>query len=381
MKSVYDTLFYGALGKKGTFTIGGGESGNQRTIHLLEKNGMSIYKIPKPYPVKTLLGCAIYIFNLLHVIFHLTFLLIAHPRIKTVHISGFYLHLIYQEYFLILVANLFKKRCIYELRGGGLTEAYQARSALYRLFFKAAVNKASVVLCQGKTYVTFLKNISNTYVMYYPNYILNETLSKKPNNNRHKDSCVHLIYFGRIVTSKNVELLLFVCSKLITNQFQFDMEIIGTGNAAYVNQLKNKIKELELEDFVSIKDAMPLQSLTEKLQSKHFFLFPTREIREGHSNSLTQAMAMGVVPICSNKGFNAEIVGNSQLIISDYKAGLYADVIRQIWLRGKWEEYSMQVSSRIKNNYTEERAKNILLKAYNIPTACPESPVSVLHPF
>ena len=74
------------------------------------------------------------------------------------------------------------------------------------------------------------------------------------------------------------------------------------------------------------------------------------------------------MPICSNAGFNAEIVGIPKLIINDNKAEYYADAIQQIWTQGTWKKYSMEVSSRIRNNYTEERAKKILLEAYHFAT-------------
>ena len=180
MKNHYKTIFYGALGRKNKITVGGGESGNTKTLLLLEKNGIEVIKIFKPYPWKTMVGYIIYAFKLIGTLLRYIFILINNPTAKTVHISGFYLHLIYNEYFLIIFSRLFNRKCIYELRGGGLIEAFQKRSLIYRLFFKAALNNSSIILCQGESYIPFLRSLTKVDVVYYPNYVLNDFILNTP---------------------------------------------------------------------------------------------------------------------------------------------------------------------------------------------------------
>ena len=55
----------------------------------------------------------------------------------------------------------------------------------------------------------------------------------------------------------------------------------------------------------------PFERICDELQKAHFFVFPSQEKMEGHSNSLTEAMTFGVVPIVSAAGFNASIVGKN----------------------------------------------------------------------
>ena len=168
-------LFYGALGS-GKFTVGGGETGNYRTIHLLKKNDFEVITLHKPYPVKNLVGYLVYSIRMLLKLFSF-YRILLNSNIKTVHVSGFYLHLIYHEFLLIVIARALNKKTIYELRGGGVIEAYKERSFLYRYIFKATVKKASVVLCQGKAYIDFLKTLTKVDVFYYPNYVFNNFLS------------------------------------------------------------------------------------------------------------------------------------------------------------------------------------------------------------
>ncbi len=365
MEKNQTAVFYGALGKDGQVKVGGGETGNNRTIHLLEKNNINVVKVFKPYPVKNIPGYFIYGIKMFFKLFDFIFVLVLNPKVKTIHISGFYQHLIYHEYLLIFIARLFKKKCIYELRGGGVVKAYESRTFIYRYYFRKALNKASVILCQGKSYIEFIEKLTPVKIVYYPNYILNRFLQKKATTGRYNDPTVHLVYFGRIVPSKNPELIIAICSELKLQQFSFDLEIIGEGEDQYVKDLNVMIKDLGMENIIKIRKSVTSEVLQKKLLTKHFFVFPSKEKREGHSNALTESMACGVVPICSKVGFNAEIVKFRELVVQDYDAKKYAERIMGIWENNSWNDFSNKLSERIKNKYSEKVAENIILKVYN----------------
>ncbi|MFW6275042.1 MAG: hypothetical protein ACOC2M_00250, partial [bacterium] len=204
MKNSGKVLFYGALGNGKKLKVGGGETGNLRTIQLLEKNGYNVIRLYKPYPVKNIAGYFVYSIRMFFKLFSFFFKLLK-SDIKVVHISGFYLHLIYHEFLLVKIARFLNIPCIYELRGGGVIEAYHKRSFLYRHIFKATVNNASIILCQGKSYISFLKELTEVKIYHYPNYILDSFLENTINSGRINDPVLKLVYFGRIVPSKNLD--------------------------------------------------------------------------------------------------------------------------------------------------------------------------------
>ncbi|HZH74326.1 MAG TPA: glycosyltransferase family 4 protein [Mariniphaga sp.] len=356
-------LFYGPLGKKKKFIVGGGETGNYRTIYLLKKNNYEVSILQKPYPEKNVFGYGVYIIKMMLIIIAMTFRLLT-KKINIVHISGFYLHLIYHEFFLVTISKMFKKKCIYELRGGGVVESYNNRSFIYRLFFRATLNNASVILCQGKSYIDFLKKITTVPVFHYPNFILNEFLTT-PSGLNGTSSKIELVYFGRLAKSKNIDLIIQTCSELQKQNVNFNLELIGKGDRKYIEHIKELCEYNNLSDKINITPPVKHQLLKQKLNKKHFFLFPSNEKREGHSNALTEAMSLGVVPVCSNAGFNAEIVGDNNLIVSEFTPLSYASVVNNIWKAGQWKQYSSSVANRIKKNYTEQIVEDILVKAYN----------------
>jgi len=54
----------------------------------------------------------------------------------------------------------------------------------------------------------------------------------------------------------------------------------------------------------------------QRLIANHFFFVSDDlTIGEGHSNALTEAMDAGLVPICSDHGFNRDVIGNCGFLL------------------------------------------------------------------
>src|SRR5690606_22646201 len=124
-------------GRGAEIKVGGGETGNRKTVQYLEKLGFIVETLKKPYPRG---GGAIrylrYAYDLLGVGASLFYRLFSNSEIRTVHISGFYMHLIYHEALLLTISKLFKRRVVYEMRGAGVKSGFESRSRLYRIVFR-----------------------------------------------------------------------------------------------------------------------------------------------------------------------------------------------------------------------------------------------------
>jgi glycosyltransferase involved in cell wall biosynthesis len=359
-------LFYGPVGYKNGNRIGGGESGNKRTIEILQKIGFNVIILRKPYPIEGLfLKPLIYPIQLLYTYIKFIWLL-ATKKVQTFHLSAFYFHLIYIEYAFILTCKILGIKSIYEVRAGGAEAAYENRSSFYRLFFRATIKQSKVVLCQGTKSMDFIKNITGRDALYYPNYIMDSFYIPHSANNRDISKKIKLVYFGRIVPTKNIEFVLEICKCLHDLHIDFDIEIIGNtnGNNAYMEKLQGLITQYGLTDVVATPGAIHTKKLYPLLLNKHFFVFPTIEDREGHSNSLTEAMSRGVVPILSDVGFNRSIVRNDYLIIKPFDPELYAAKIIEIWNKGSWIELSKNCHHIIETSFTESAVTETLYNAH-----------------
>jgi hypothetical protein len=88
--------------------------------------------------------------------------------------------------------------------------------------------------------------------------------------------------------TKNILFLLDICKELKSKEISCELELIWETDFEYVVQIKEKISKEKLSDYVRLSPPAFGEDLVRKLKKKHFFLFPTQESREGHSNSLTK---------------------------------------------------------------------------------------------
>lgn len=357
-------LFYGPIGNK----VGGGESGNKKTIKVLTDNGYTVRTLAKPYPKKTVSGYFLYLIRLIKVIFKFRKLIRCNDEFTIIHISGFYSHLIYHELILLYISKVYRLKCVYELRAGGVIDLYKSKSFIYRFTFNKAIKIPTTILSQGKNYIPFLRGKSSVKIIHYPNYVMNEFINLKVENslsNRGKCNQIKLIYFGRITPSKNIKGIIKILHLLTLECKDIKLEMIGKCSKEYKNDLIHLIKVLEVEDYVSIISPLETDELKQRIEKAHFFIFPSCEKREGQSNSLTEAMSLGVVPVCSNAGFNREIIGFNELIIEDINSYEdYSDCIIKIWENNLWSSYSKRVRDIIKQKYTEEVVSKTLIDVY-----------------
>jgi glycosyltransferase involved in cell wall biosynthesis len=362
-------LFYGQVGrKKDGNAIGGGEIGNAKTVNILSEV-YNVKVIQRPYRLEVpFISAPIYILQLLAALLELMFVSMVNKKVKAIHISGFYFQQIYVELAITMIAKMFRKKCIYEMRAGGATGAYENGGMLYRNTFEKVIRNSDMILSQGKENFPLLRQIGAPNIVYYPNYVTEDIfLLNIDNENRENDPVLKLVYFGRINKAKNIETMLYILKELIEKNVDVKLILIGRIKiVSFRSYIYNLISELNLANFIVHKEPIYGIDLWKELTNGHFYLFPTENPREGHSNALTEAMALGMVPVCSNHGFNRTVVGNDSLVIDNLDAQEYAKTINNVWSSGAWKSTSIMCKNRVKSEYTEQIIKDRILREYRL---------------
>ena len=159
-----------------------------------------------------------------------------------------------------------------------------------------------------------------------------------------KKSGHRLVYVGRLIEKKGVDITLRALSK-VTADFHFD--IIGDG--IYRSKLEEQVKELGLEEKVTFHgNVLNIRPLLES--SDIFIHVPTLE--EGFGLTVVEAMAAGLLCICSKSGALPEIIENG--------------VTGYLVEKDNPEELSRVIQSSIenyKNEQNEDIRKNAVEKA------------------
>ena len=353
-------IFYAPIGK-GTppERIGGAEAGCLKTMAIYRDAGISPIHINRPVSRG---GLVKYILGMLWVPIKLFLLCIAYPK-AVVHIVGFYHKTIGQEKMMVSICKFLGHKVVYEPRNGSMVVSFNKGNNAYKKKLSYLLLKPDVVLCQGLEYVKFIKDQYGIERSYYPNYIMDEFI--KPNNLDRGDT-IRLIYFGRVVPEKNVDVVIKTAALLKKSGLRISLDIIGGYSNEYKAQLDAIIKTEDLDESVTFYGRKPFAFIADVLRRSHYYIFPSAEANEGHSNSLTEAMGCGVVPVVSTAGFNTSICGNPDLVAEDLNPEIYAQIIKKIEAEKMWSKYSKFCYNRVQNNYTQSIVKEKLM-SYVMP--------------
>ena len=351
-------IFYAPVGTNlPVHMLGGGEKGCRRTREIFCNAGYNVKTIDK---ATMSYGVVSYVKSAVHAIVEIRKELYANSD-AILYIVGFYEKNLPLEWILINSGGK-ERKTIYEARNGRLVKAYHEKGILYKKLMDSVLKRADVIFAQGLEYVEFIRKIYGKQAIYTPNYVLNRRL--KPYIAERSFDTIRLVYFGRVSESKNVDVVIKVAHELEKVGYNTLTTIIGGYTEDYKAKLNQVIKECRLRnEKVQIIGQQPFERICDELQKVHFFVFPSQEKMEGHSNSLTEAMTFGVVPVVSTAGFNASIVGNKELVVDSIDPMKYARVIESVIEKNVWSEYSLAVYRRIKENYTEDIVKKNILCA------------------
>ena len=149
-------------------------------------------------------------------------------------------------------------------------------------------------------------------------------------------SKVHVIInAARFEASKNQMMLIDAFSTIVreNNNRDFVLEIYGSGSLK--ENLVNRVKELDMEDYVFIKDS--ILDIQQKLADSSIFCLTSNY--EGMSNSLMEALLLGTPSISTN------VSGSSDLIF-DGKNGFIVNIGNTEQLKDKIVELIQNESIR-----------------------------------
>ena len=348
--------FYANFGDWNKPPYGGGEAGNRKTLELFRQMDVEVVLIPKYLHVdgssisKNLLKLWRIIFCFLR---YFIVLLFGRRNHSIVHISGYYGRRLKFEYILFRIAKILGYRVVYEMRAGGATSQYDELGEKYRKDFDYVIKNCDKVFSQGLENYPLLEKIKKDIeIYYYPNYVMSgffpTSYPCKPLD------IINFMYFGRLSELKNIDMVIDIFEGIASSYANVHLLLVGNFiSEDYKNHIKSRIKNSKFNDIIDLEPACSRDDLKIYLKDQHFFLFPSKEAGEGHSNALTEAMSWGVVPICSSQGFNRGVVGNDALIVDDLKVEKYIKSIDYIIDNNLIDVLSKKAYHRVLDNYTD----------------------------
>lgn len=295
-------LYFGPISKKGQASIGGYEAANRKNIDGLLKRGIKVVEFPNPVINR-------YWGNLGKIAYVKLFLLplnlwrYRNEKDVMLHITPLYGNLLVPALFTVCVAKKLGIPVLVDIRAGSLIYYYQTKGERYQHQMRGMLNRADVLTVEGSAYIQQIKSIIGVDkpIYYFPNLA---NVSNLPIINKPMDK-LNILYFGRLTKAKGLDIVIDTI-KMLDDRFK--LYVAGTFGRDYNEGMLD-------DDKIVYLGFLNPSELQQVLADMHFFIFPTKHIGEGQSNSLIEAMSAGLIPVVSAQGFNEEVTGNHGVVI------------------------------------------------------------------
>ena len=141
-------------------------------------------------------------------------------------------------------------------------------------------------------------------------------------------SPVQLFTARRLTTRTGVVELVEAVGCMRENGIDVELRISGDGHQR--NEVERKIKDLNLEDAVSLLGRISDDAVRDEYRTADLVVMPTQEL-EGFGLTTAEAMACGAVVVGTPIGANEEVIGqfNACLVSSDATPQAIADVVSE----------------------------------------------------
>jgi len=263
--------------------------------------------------------------------------------------------------------SLFKK--IYYIIWSGTTVNINNKESLFRkIQRRILIKRASAFIAYGTKAKNYLISYGadpgkikigiNTVDVNYFKKETERIKSYRKNNNKKI-----LLYIGYLVKRKKVDSLFPIIKLLKDKREDFILRIIGDGPE--FKYLKNKVKELNIDDYVSFEGFKQKSELVNYLAEADCFLFPTGYDIWGLV--LLEGMAAGLPCLASkHSGAAYDLIrdGENGFIVDFTKKNEIVDKINYLLNNPEFlREIGRKAKDFVKENYTIKKSANGFVEA------------------
>jgi glycosyltransferase involved in cell wall biosynthesis len=214
----------------------------------------------------------------------------------------------YKDFPIVLLTKLFGKKLVlhYHNKGVQLKQHRFFDNIFYRILFK----NTKVILLSERLYKDVSKYVNKENVFFCPNGIQvpNAVEEVLPKNN----VVPQLLFLSNLIETKGVFVLLEALRILKDNGIVFHCNFVGGAGDISSKQLNQKIKDLNLQEYVTYLGKKYGDDKYEIFQSSDIFVFPTFYHNECFPLVLLEAMMFGLPIISTSEGGIPDIVQDGE---------------------------------------------------------------------
>ena len=235
-------------------------------------------------------------------------LLVSRPDV--LHITALYYKSIYREAFAVWLAGITGTRSYYDIRAGKFEDFWRTAPPLERACLRFIMRRADDIAVEGMRYGPFVEATFGRHTRWVPNFFLAEDLERfqpAPLERPREGEPFRLGFVGYLIPDKGIDVLLEAAWRL-GRETPVEVTLVGHESPQFRRPLE-AFRERQDDGFrLQTPGRLELDELLERMRRQHVFVFLSRFHGEGHSNAVTEAMALGLPVVSSAHGFLADVV-------------------------------------------------------------------------
>ena len=252
--------------------------------------------------------------------------------IRLIHIPGAF----YPQRRFLLQAALFRWagrkgwNRIYDIRAGRFMEFADTAPRRVQRQLDEMILGADAVTVEGRPYVNYIRDRWGVEALYMPNFISWDETGARYRADAGGAAPLRVVFTGRLHEAKGVVDLAEAVAK-IAQRVPVRLDLIGPPEEGADRKIRAIIEQHGLQDVIVLHGGMPKAQLLELAAKGHVYAMPTFHVTEGHSNALTEAMAMGLPVVTCDQGFCADVVsGGAGVLVPQRDTDALAKVLEEL---------------------------------------------------
>ena len=214
----------------------------------------------------------------------------------------------YKDFPIALLAKLFRKKLVIHQHSKGVNK--NQHKPFNNLLYHTIYKNTKVILLSKQLYNDVSKYVKKDNIFFCPNGI--PVINFRDNILSNNNNVTKILFLSNLIESKGVYVLLDSLKILSDNNVKFYCDIVGGEGDISLNQLNQKINNLNLQDYVSYVGKKYNDDKHKIFQSSDIFVFPTFYHNECFPLVLLEAMMFGLPVISTNEGGIPDIVKDSE---------------------------------------------------------------------
>lgn len=189
------------------------------------------------------------------------------------------------------------------------------------------------------------------------NDFFDKPIMKKSSN---KDK-INLIYVGRLIKLKGVDVLIDAFSKIRKEEIEKEYFLTIVGDGIEKKNLERKSEELGISKYINFVGKQ--KDVIKWLDKSDIFIYPSIW-EEGFGISVVEAMARGCIPITFNKGGLPEIIKNkfNGFLVEKVDSDLLSKVIKNVEITEELKENAIKTAEKFTIKYCVKNLEEVYYK-------------------